>query len=66
MVADRRTTGRESTNDTHPEGMTEIMILAPVVRVQSQVSTQTGGGATLTTGYLLKPLCGESATSSEK
>ncbi len=54
MVADRRTTGRRSSYETHPEEMTDIMILAPIVRVQSQVSTQTGGGAPLTTGYLLK------------
>lgn len=48
MVADWRTTGRRSSYETHPEGMTDIMILAPIVRVQSQVSTQTGGGAPLT------------------
>ncbi len=39
-----------SANETHPEGMADNMILAPILRVQSQVSTQTGGGAPLTTG----------------
>ncbi len=37
-------------DETHPEGMTVIVFLAPIVRVQSQVSPQTGGGAPLTTG----------------
>ncbi len=65
MVAERRTTGHRSSNETHPEGMTEIMILAPIVRVRSQVSTQTGGGVPLTTGYLLKLLRDESQRCSE-
>ena len=43
----------------HPEGMTVITILAPVFRVQSQISIRTGGCAALTTGYLLKPLRGK-------
>jgi hypothetical protein len=59
VVAARRTTGHRSSNEAHPEGMTEILILAPIFRVQSQVSTQTGG-APLTTGDLLKPLRDES------
>jgi hypothetical protein len=37
VVADWRTTGHESSRETHPKGMPEIMILAPIVRVQSQI-----------------------------
>ncbi len=37
-------------HETHPKGMTEIMILAPIFRVQLQVLTQTGGHALLTDG----------------
>jgi hypothetical protein len=41
--------------------MIETTILAPIVRVQTQQQqTRTGGGVSLTTGYLLETLRGES------
>ena len=54
MVADRRTTG-DGIHETHPEGMTETTIVAPISGCNGRIRRKPVVGAVLTTGYRLAP-----------